>query len=42
MLIELVGLLAISIGAGLVYLPLGVIIFGLSMVITGLAVSRMK
>jgi len=42
MILEVIGLLLISAGAGLVYIPLGVILAGLSMVIVGLAVSRMS
>jgi hypothetical protein len=39
---QITGLISISIGLGLIYPPLGIIAFGVSLVLVGLSVERSK
>lgn len=39
---QITGLISISIGLGLIYPPLGIVAFGVSLVLVGLSVERSK
>jgi hypothetical protein len=41
-IIQAVGLLTLSIGIGLIYIPAGITVLGISLVLTGLALERGK
>lgn len=41
-ILQIGGLLALSLGIGLIYLPAGIIAGGLSMILVGLSLERIK
>jgi hypothetical protein len=41
-IIQAIGLLVISFGIGLIYVPAGITVLGISLVLTGLALERGK
>jgi hypothetical protein len=41
-ILQIVGVTAVAVGAGLVYLPLGVIVAGVGCVLFGIAIERSK